>query len=162
VIPLRAKSASADKAAPQAEKRRGPPLGYGSAQQSLTSAAAAWGDELPDWIEALAQSCDRSSQSQVAKRLDYSGSVISSVLKRNYNGNYATVEQAVRGALLRETHECPVLGEIAKDLCLANQKKARAFNPTSSARVQLYRACRGPCPFSRMARPQEEVFDADA
>lgn len=135
---------------------RGPQPGQNAPRVSLASATEAWGDDIEEWVITLAEACDRQSQSLVAKRLGYSGSVISSVIKRNYKGSYQMVEQAVRGALMNEKLDCPVLGEIGRHDCLSNQKKAATFNPTSSFRVQLYRACRGNCPFSRMNLAKEE------
>lgn len=135
-----------------APRTRGPQPGTTSPRAALSNATAAWGSNLPEWIVTLAEACDRSSQNAVAKRLNYSGSVVSSVLNNAYKGGLDAVEQAVRGALMAETHDCPVLGEISKSKCLDHQKKAQKFQPTSSMRVQLYRACRGACPFSRVAR----------
>lgn len=136
--------------------KRGPRPGAGAPQQALVNAQAAWGQDIPEWVVTLAEACDRSSQNAIARRLNYSGSVVSAVINRTYKGGYDTVEQAVRGSLLAETHHCPVLGELAKNDCLEHQKKAGKFQPTSSMRVQLYRACRGTCPHSRMARKAEE------
>jgi hypothetical protein len=131
--------------------KRGPAPGQNAPKVSADNAKAAWGAAMPDWIGILAAACDRSSQSMVAKQLGYSSSVISSVLRRNYVGSLETVEKAVRGALMAETLNCPVLAEIATHECLANQKRAREFSAGSSIRVRLYRACRGPCPHSRIA-----------
>lgn len=129
----------------------GPKQGSASPQTSINTAAAAWGHDAPDWVLVLAEACDRSSQNSIAKKLNYSGSVVSGVLNKVYKGTYVTIEQAVRGLLMAETHECPVAGEISKLLCLKNQKKAAEFNPTSRYRVELFRACRGHCPHSRLA-----------
>ena len=132
---------------------RGPAPGTGASRQSLANARAAWGETIPDWVEALAASCDASSQAQVAKRLRFSPSVINQIVNGNYKGSRSAVEQAVRGVLLAETLDCPVLGELPRNVCLEHQKRARGqFTPTSSARVQLYRACKGGCPFSRVAQ----------
>lgn len=109
-----------------------------------------WGDTLPDWVAELAAACDASSQGRVARRLGYSASVISQVLSRTYRGDYARVEQKVRGELMRETLECPVMGEIRKSTCIDNQRlAARGVIATSSMRSRLYHACRT-CQHSRM------------
>ena len=134
-------------------RSRGPAPGSGAARQSVARARAAYGDSLPDWVEALAQSCDASSQSQVAKRLRFSPSVVNQVVNGTYKGSNSAIEQAVRGVLLAESLACPVLGDLPRNICIDHQKRARGnFTPTSSARVQLYRACKGGCPFSRVAR----------
>jgi hypothetical protein len=129
--------------------KRGPQAGTHSPKQAMTSATAAW-KVVPDWLFVLAEACDRSSQSKVAKRLGYSGSVVSSVLNAKYNGDYSAVEKAIRGALMSETLDCPVLGDINTKLCLEHQKRARSFQPTSSMRVRLYKHCRGECLHSRL------------
>lgn len=129
---------------------RGPKPGASAPRVSLTNASEAWGDAMPDWIRCLAEACDRSSQSVIAKRLGISGSVVSGVLRRNYAGTYESVEKATRGALMGDTLDCPVLGELATHACLDNQKRARNFSSASSIRVKLYRACRGGCMHSRM------------
>lgn len=134
----------------QREKKRGPLKGSREPDQSMTNARAAWGDDMPDWIAVLAEACDRSSQAEVAKRIGYSSSVVSNVLRKTYAGMMAVPEQAVRGALMGETVCCPVAGDIPRDQCLRYQKKAAAFMATSAIAVQLYRACRGGCPHSRM------------
>ena len=142
--------------------KRGPQPGQISPRVSVANATAAWGDEMPDWVVTLAQACDRSSQNAIAKRLGLSGSVVSAVLRRNYSGNYETVEQATRGALMGDTLICPVLGEIATHACLEHQKKARYPVAASSARVRISRACRGGCIHSRIkiAGNAEEGGDA--
>jgi hypothetical protein len=129
--------------------KRGPQAGTHSPRQALATATAAWAS-VPDWLHVMAEACDRSSQSKVAKRLGYSGSVVSSVLNRKYNGDYSAVEKSIRGALMSETLDCPVLGDIKTNLCLEHQKRARSFQPTSSMRVRLYKQCRGSCLHSRL------------
>lgn len=142
--------------------KRGPQPGQISPRVSMANAVAAWGGEMPDWVVTLAQACDRSSQNAVARRLGLSGSVVSSVIRKNYTGNYETVEKATRGALMGDTLICPVVGEIATHACLDNQKKARHFVAASSARVRLYRACRGGCIHSRIKTSGNSEEDGDA
>ncbi len=105
-------------------------------------AVSGWGPALPDWIAELARSCDDSSQNKVAKRIGYSAAVISQVLSHTYRGSMITVEQKVRGALMQETLECPVMGELSKDTCINNQRlAARGVIATSSMRSRLYHSC---------------------
>ncbi|MBK1868285.1 transcriptional regulator [Aestuariivirga sp. YIM B02566] len=111
---------------------------------------------MPDWIRCLAEACDRSSQSAIAKRLGVSGSVVSGVLRQTYAGTYETVEKATRGALMGDTLVCPVLEEIPAHVCLDHQKRARNFSSASSLRVKLYRACRGGCIHSRIKTTSAE------
>jgi len=111
-----------------------------------------WGETLPPWIAALARACDEGTQTDVARRLGYSVAVVNTVLRGTYRGDTKRVETAVRGALMAETVACPVLGEIDKQRCLAEQ--AKPFAATSSLRVQLYRACRS-CPNNQGGRNAE-------
>ncbi|WP_068317453.1 hypothetical protein [Polycladidibacter hongkongensis] len=103
---------------------------------------------VPDWVAALAGECDRTSQVKVAARLGVSNALISGTLKRSYKGDLSRIEELVRGALLSECVECPVLGEITRDICLNNQ--SRDFVATSSVRTRVYRACRSGCPHSKL------------
>ncbi|MBK5957426.1 transcriptional regulator [Rhodoplanes elegans] len=112
-------------------------------------AAEAWGVELPAWVEALAAEATRTSQNAAAVRVGYSAAVVSAVLSRSYKGDYAAVEARVSGALMGAVVDCPVLGEIARDHCLDQQKLG--FAATSSVRARVARACRsGACPHSRI------------
>lgn len=93
----------------------------------------------PDWKVVLADACKQSSQSAVAKRIGYSAAVVSQVLKGSYKGDEARVQQAVEGALMGLTVDCPVLGEIPRHVCLEYQK--REFAATNPVRVRLYHTC---------------------
>ncbi|WP_411037054.1 transcriptional regulator [Shinella sp. BYT-45] len=110
---------------------------------------AAWGDSAPDWVLVLAEACAKSSQSAVARKVDYSAPTISAVLGNTYLGNLQRVEAAVRWALIGETVSCPMLGPLSKKECLEWQ--AKPYAATSSHRVAMFRACRDGCPHSRIA-----------
>ncbi len=116
--------------------------------QAVTRARSSWGKDVPPWVLALARACDAGSGASVAKRLGYSGAVVSQVLRNAYQGSLSRVEEVVRGAFMAETVGCPVVGEIAKDLCAEHQR--RPFANTNPTRVRLYRACRGGCPHSKV------------
>ena len=107
-----------------------------------------WGESPPVWVVALAEQCARSNATEVGKRLDYSVAVITSVLLGNYRGSLSKVEAKVRGAFLGEVVDCPVLGEIERDICEAEQGKR--FIGTSANRARIFRACRAGCPNSRL------------
>ena len=120
-------------------------------------AIAAWGAELPDWIDALVSEATRTTAALAAKRIGYSGAVLSHVFAGNYPGDMAKVEARVRGALLGLTVDCPVVGEIGRDRCLDEQ--AMGNTGASSIRSKLYRACRGACPHSRLpSRDQQPII----
>ena len=106
----------------------------------IDKARVAWGDDCPHWVIALADACDHASQKTVAERIGYSPAVVNTVLKGKYNAGMAAVEQAVRGALLAETVDCPVYGDLEGHRCLEYQR--RKFAATNPTRVRLYRTCR--------------------
>lgn len=116
---------------------------------NLEKARAAWGEPLPDWIIALAEACNATTQSAVGKRIGYSGSTVSQVLSDTYrNGDMVRIESVVRGALMAETVHCPILQDIGRDICLGWQK--RPFSTANSNAVRMYQACRNGCPHSRL------------
>jgi hypothetical protein len=121
---------------------------------NVSKARAAWTaaghDDAPDWVLALAEACNATSQKAVAARLGYSGSVVSQALACRYAGDIGTLTERVRGAYMQETVLCPVLGEVGRDRCLQEQREP--FRATSSMRAQLYHACRNRCPHSKLGR----------
>ena len=119
----------------------------GKARPPREVAAEAFGT-LPDWIEALVIEVERTNGARTASRIGYSAGVVSQVLRRTYAGDIGKVEAAIRGALMGETVDCPVLGEIGRDRCLQEQDMPRAA--TSAVRTRLYTACRSGCPHSRI------------
>lgn len=127
-----------------------------SETRNLYTARACWGPALPDWVEALAEAADRTSQTAVAERLGVSGSAVNMVLRKRYAADTRRIEQRVRGVLLSATVECPVLGDLAADLCLEWQKKAELFHDTSSLRRRMFRACRA-CPRSRFTKEETDA-----
>ncbi len=92
-----------------------------------------------DWIEALRTACAASSQPAVAGRIGYSTAVVNAVLKGSYKGDLKRVQQAVEGALMGSTVDCPVLGEIPRQRCVDHQRAP--FTATNPMRVQLSRTC---------------------
>lgn len=106
---------------------------------AVARARAAWGDGLPDWVIVLAQACDAQSQSAIAKRLGYSPAAISYVLSNRYAARLETVEKTVRGALLAEKVDCPVLAALPVNECLGHQRAA--LSTSSPLAVRLWRAC---------------------
>lgn len=101
----------------------------------------------PDWVQVLAAEVDRRGQPAAAKKIRYSAATVSQVISNSYRGDLARVEEMVRGALMAATLECPVLGEIGRDRCAAEQQEP--FRATSAFRAQLFHACRAGCPHSK-------------
>lgn len=98
-----------------------------------------WGANPPQWIAVLADECDRTGQSKCAERLNVSAAMVNQALQNTYKGRLDRLEERVRGELMRETHECPVLGAISKMACLEHQ--AQPFSTTSRLAVRLSLAC---------------------
>lgn len=98
------------------------------------------------WIDELRRACEATSQRQVARRIGYTAPVVSQILRGVYPSDMARVRTAVEGALMQREVECPVLGTISRERCIAHQR--RPFTPSNPATVRLYRACRSGCPHS--------------
>jgi hypothetical protein len=121
---------------------RGPQSGRSTVDHSAR-AQVAWNNNPPVEITALAEACNRRSAAAVARDLGYSPAVVSQLIANKYPGDVARVIDKIRGLLLGETVDCPVLGELARHRCLDEQRKP--FSTSSSTRVRLYHACRT-CP----------------
>ncbi len=96
-----------------------------------------------NWLEVLAEECKRTSQKKVADHLGkgISDTMISQALKGVYPSQKGLLklQTKVEGAYMGKTINCPVSGEIARDICIDNQ--GRPFAATNPQRVALYRAC---------------------
>jgi hypothetical protein len=117
--------------------------------KNLAAAREAWGAAAPDWIVALAEACDRTSQSRVAGDLALSASAVNAVLRGRYAAGTGRIEQLVRGRLMAAVVPCPQLGELAADLCQEWQGRARG-KPASAFHRRMQAACRT-CPRSRLS-----------
>jgi len=103
---------------------------------------------MSDWTDILRAESERTSQSRAGTRIGYSSTVVCRVLAGDYTGDVGSVEDAVRGALMGETVDCPVIGDIPRNRCIEHQRKP--FAATNPMRVSLWRACRSGCPNSRL------------
>lgn len=110
-------------------------------------ARSAWGDDLPDWVLALAQACAASSQNRVAQDLERSASLVSNVLRRKYPGDMASIEERVRGVYMRAVVACPVLGDLPTDRCQMWRKRSRRLETHNTQRVRMFKACNR-CPIN--------------
>lgn len=108
----------------------------------LAKARAAWGAEIPIWVERLAEACSASSQNKVAQRLGVSASLVSSVLSRKYAGDMERVAELCRGEFERQHVVCPVLGDIAPAACRRWQAKADRLRTGNNQNARMFRACR--------------------
>lgn len=92
-----------------------------------------------DWIDVLEKRCRASSQAGMARELGLSASTINQVIKGTYKASTDRIEQLVRGRLMKETVRCPLLGVLARDECVSNQRRKRiTANPM---RARLARTC---------------------
>jgi hypothetical protein len=106
-----------------------------------------WGAKAPEWVQTLAEECDRTSQAKTAKKIKYSAAVVNLVLKNNYTGIYNNVKEAVNANLMGKEVICPVLGKIKLKDCIENQQaKFTTANPT---KIKLFKACHGGCKNSK-------------
>jgi hypothetical protein len=110
-------------------------------RDSRQVAAAAWGDDMPDWVELLAVKVNEiGSQAKSARVLGYSAATINQVLQNKYKGNLGKVRRQVEAVFMATTVECPVLGTMAVSRCMENRN--REFCASSGMRVRLWKACR--------------------
>jgi hypothetical protein len=112
----------------------------------------AWCGELPDWVTALVAACDATSQNKVAKQMGYSSAVISLVLNNTYTGDMDKIEKNVRDFFMSGV-DCPALGKITADQCLAWRNAGKEPNPSSPHKSRMFRACRI-CPRSGKHGPE--------
>ncbi len=135
--------------------KRGPDSGQRTKTDFVAKASAAWGDTMPFWVRELAVEASATSGVLAARKIGYSGAVVTHVLGNAYSGDLGRVEQKVRGAIMGATVPCPVVGEIGRDRCLDEQRMP--FSASSSIRAKLYRACRAGCPHARIAGVQSPL-----
>ena len=107
----------------------------------LETARAFWGEALPDWVELLAVECGKSSQSQIAKRLNRSAALVSAVLRNRYSGDLLAVEEVVRGVFERAAVDCPATGTMPSNVCRDWQRLATSRPFENSERVRMSKAC---------------------
>ncbi len=55
---------------------------------AIETAKQYWGENLPDWIEVLANESDKSSQNKIAQKIGKSSAAISQVLKKYLSRHY--------------------------------------------------------------------------
>ena len=113
-------------------------------QGFLHKAATAWGATMPDWIRALAESCDNSSLRKTAAKLRASPAIVSLAIN-NQREKLEWIKGKVEAILMVTIITCPVLGVMGINGCLREQ--AKPFSSANPLRVQLYRACRNGCPY---------------
>lgn len=101
----------------------------------------------PDWLRTLRDEVKRTSNVRTAQRLGVSEATVSQVLSRTYKAATVRIERRVRGELMAQTCDCPVLFELSTKVCQTVQERARnaIANPMYQ---QAWYACRGEGRFS--------------
>lgn len=128
-------------------------VGTSTHATNVAAARVAWDGAAPDWVLALAARCDDlRSQRKVGDEIGYSPGVVNQVLRNRYPGDLAKIEEKVRGRYMGKTVACPVLEEIPRDRCLQHQATKQQDIGVNPTRVRLWRACRGGCPHSLIAK----------
>jgi hypothetical protein len=108
----------------------------------VTKAHNCWGDALPDWVLALAEAADASSQNKVATQIGRSSAAISNVIGNKYPADTAPIEAVVRATLMAENINCPEVGPMPLAQC--HEWRARCandFQPLSSVHRTMRKAC---------------------
>jgi hypothetical protein len=88
----------------------------------------------------LKQKIEESSQANVARMLEISGSALSQIMSGTYKAAPDAILERVREVYGGVSVQCPVLGEIT--LARSAQEQKRPFAATNPQRVRLYRECR--------------------
>ena len=79
-----------------------------SGTSNVVKARESWGENPPEWLLALARTCDLTSQKIVGRTLGKSGGYISRIISRSYAGSYEEAELLVRSRISLEEVICPV------------------------------------------------------
>lgn len=111
--------------------------------KALAKATRAWGDAMPDWVQALVEACDqKKSLREVARTLEVSPASLSLIINAERRTS-AFVEKRVRNVLMTPIVTCPIMGTLPRAECLTLQKSP--FTAANPLAVQRFRACRGGC-----------------
>lgn len=95
-----------------------------------------------DWLPALRAEVERTNQTRAATKIGVSEATVSQVLSGNYKASTLRIERRVRGALLGETCDCPVLYSPPLHVCqMVQERKQGQFGNPHYAQAWL--ACRG-------------------
>lgn len=114
----------------------------------LKKARLAWGDALPDWVEAIAEEANKSTQAKVAKKLGVSDGQVSQVIANKYPGNLEKISTMARSLFLSKTVACPAIGVLPIHTCEDWSRKAPTLKANNKLNTIMRRAC-GRCPFNK-------------
>lgn len=105
---------------------------------NMARVIAAWGDDMPRWVNLLAVACDKSSQRAVADQLGNAGfacshGTVSKLINNKYPASTAEPERAILATFGGDEVHCPVwAGPIPLSSCLNNRRrKGKPVNTVS-------------------------------
>lgn len=110
------------------------------AATNLDRARAAWGADMPRWVQLLATACDATSQREAADKLGKSNGYVSRLLNNRYPGDLAEAEKLVRAAWGQEDVVCP-LWNAAIPLASCMAARRRDLPPSNSIHHLHRRMC---------------------
>ncbi|BBB13444.1 transcriptional regulator [Sphingopyxis sp. FD7] len=119
---------------------------------NLDRARAAWGPNLPRWVQLLASACDATSQRVAGEKLGKSSGYVSRLLNNCYPGDLAEAEKLVRAAWGNEDVVCPLWGPIPLASCMTARR--RTLPPTNRVH-HLHRSTCPTCPNNSDERHDE-------
>lgn len=108
----------------------------------------------PAWVLSMAEECEKSSQAGFASKIGRSPALVNQVLKNRYAGDLGDVRERVEAILHPSCIDCPILGEITGQLCVANQGKP--YDPSNNLSVRLFVGCRK-CPNRITKKGQQDA-----
>ena len=93
-------------------------------ETNVMRAEAAWGTDMPGWVQLLAQAADRLGQKAAGELIGRSGGYVSRVLRNDYPGDMAEAERIVLAKLSHTDVQCPEFGLIPQSSCFRNRRQA--------------------------------------
>lgn len=113
-------------------------MNFNQISTNMARAAAAWGNDMPRWVNLLATACDKSTQRAVADRLGNAGfacssPTISKLINNKYPASTAEPERAVLAIFGGDEVRCPVWAvDIPLSSCIGiRRRKGKSSNAVS-------------------------------
>lgn len=90
---------------------------------NIDRARAAWGADMPGWVQLLARACDATSQREAGERIGKSNAYVSRLLNNRYPGDLAEAEKLIRAAWGGEEVDCPIWGLLPLANCMRYRRR---------------------------------------
>lgn len=100
------------------------------------------------WLLELRKQVETTSLKVVADKLGVSKTTVSLLINGKYPADTAKMQNLVESVFLGYTVHCPILGEIPKHRCAAQQSTVDPGNRPQA--IQLWKACRSGCENSEL------------